>query len=126
MTTVAQQQIAAAMSEDDLQALVVDLAHFYGWRVHHTRPALRQSGGWSTPIQGNPGFTDLVLAKAGLVRFVELKSQRGKRSNDQILWATALLPHYSLWRPGNWVDGTIRRYLEDPLVHAPVAPAVTP
>lgn len=110
--TAAQKTIAAAMTEAELQAAVIDLARFYGWLVHHTRPALRQSGRWSTPIQGDRGYPDLTLAKVGRLLIPELKSQRGVRTCEQIRWAEALRPHYRLWRPVDWVSGDIRRELE--------------
>jgi hypothetical protein len=109
--TAALQALAAGMTEAKLQANVIELARVYGWLVHHTRPAQRQSGSWSTPIQGDAGYPDLTLAKPGSLLLVELKSQRGTRTRDQIRWAQALHPHYRLWRPADWLAGNIRRAL---------------
>lgn len=107
----AQKTIAANMTEVELQNLVIDMARFYGWLVHHDRPARRQSGAWSTPIQGDRGYPDLTLAKPGRLLIPELKTQRGVRTADQIRWAQALHPHYRLWRPANWLAGDIHRAL---------------
>jgi hypothetical protein len=106
------------MSEAQLQQNVIDMAHVFGWLVHAERPAMRADGTWRTPIQGDKGFPDLVLAKADRQPlFLELKSQNGKVSQDQIDWALALAPlgrNASYWvlRPSDWFDGTIERVLK--------------
>ena len=99
--------MAKAMSEDDLLTCCIDLARLLGWRVHHCRPAMSRSGKWATHIQGDPGFPDLVLAKEGRVLFVELKSQRGKTTDDQESWLFDLDEQAGVWRPSDWLDGTI-------------------
>jgi hypothetical protein len=104
--------IARAMSEAELQTLVIDLARHLGWLVHHVRPAMRQSGGYSTPIQGHKGYPDLTLAKPGRLLIPELKSQVGRCSPEQRAWADALDPYYRLWRPADWLSGVIRSELE--------------
>lgn len=89
-------------TEAQFQQTVIMFAQLRGWLVHHTRPALRQSGGWSTPIQGNRGFPDLVLARNGTVLFVELKSATGRLSVDQKSWLEAIGIQFRLWRPADW------------------------
>jgi hypothetical protein len=54
------------VTEADLQATILDAARLLGWRACHFRPA-RTTRGWRTPVEGDPGFPDLTLAKAGVV-----------------------------------------------------------
>ena len=64
------------MTEADLQQAVIECARTLGWMVAHFRPALRQSGRWSTPVQADgKGFPDLVLARAGRVIFAEAQER---------------------------------------------------
>jgi hypothetical protein len=74
------------INEKALQAAVIELAHFYGWRVHHTRAVQLPSGRWATPVQGDNGFPDLVLVRPPDLLFVELKSAVGRTSPEQDLW----------------------------------------
>jgi len=92
--------------ERDFQQAVIDLARRTGWRVHHTRPALTQRGRWLTPIQGDAGFPDLVLVRAGRVIFAELKRNGARPTPAQRGWLDALgqcagVECY-LWRPDDW------------------------
>ena len=114
--SAAQAVLAAAMSEDDLLASVIDLAHALGWLCHHTRPAWTAKG-YRTPVQGDNGFVDLVLSSWRRVIFAEVKSEKGKLSEDQESWLAALgdaaneqLGVY-VWRPSDWFDGTIEAVL---------------
>lgn len=102
-----------AMTEAELQSAVVELAHVRGWLVMHTRAAYSR-GKWSTPIQGDPGFPDLVLARRGRVVFAELKSEKGTTSKDQEAWFIALSAGDEdvwEWRPSDWSSGLIARVL---------------
>lgn len=108
MTATALDAIAAAMTEAELQTNVIDLAHAYGWLVVHQRPALTNSG-YRTAIQGDKGFPDLVLAKAGRVLLAELKSQTGRLTDDQQRWVTASGAY--VWRPTDWLNNEIHRAL---------------
>lgn len=89
------------MTEADLLARVIDTAHLYGWLVHHTRPA-RTAQGWRTPIQGDRGAPDLLLARNGVVILAELKSGRGQLGPGQADWLDACGPFGRLWRPQDW------------------------
>lgn len=95
-------------TEAEFQAAVIDLARLSGWLVHHTRPA-RTADGWRTPIQGDKGFPDLVLVheRTGRQLLVELKSETGRLSEDQLRWGRALMAgcgpnNYRVWRPSDW------------------------
>src|SRR3981081_4386953 len=81
-----QERLLRTIPEASFQIRVIEVAKMYGWLVHHGRPAMRQNGGFSTPIQGGPGFRDLVLARRGRVIFAELKTETGKVTQFQERW----------------------------------------
>lgn len=87
------------MSEAQFTAAVIDFAQYKGWLVAHFRPA-RTTRGWRTPVQGDKGFPDLVLARDGRVIFAELKVGKNKMSVEQERWSTAL-PEMYLWHPAD-------------------------
>ena len=97
-------------TEAEFMGQIIEMAQLRGWRVHHTRPAWTGKG-WRTPIQGDPGFPDLVLVrKRGNVRviFAELKSDKGRLAEDQGEWIRLLegckgVETY-IWKPGMWED----------------------
>jgi hypothetical protein len=92
------------MTEDDFLKTVIDLAHVYGWKCFHARPAMT-SKGWRTPVQADgAGFPDLVLARERII-FAELKSEKGKLSDAQQAWRDVILAaggEYYVWRPENF------------------------
>lgn len=98
-----------AISEAAFQQSVIDLAKLYGWRVAHFRPC-HTNRGWRTPMQGDIGFPDLVLARDGEVIFAELKSENGKMTPDQKTWAEHL-PGCYVWRPSDMdtINALLRR-----------------
>lgn len=91
------------LTEAQYQQRVIDLARTLGYRVAHFRPALTRSGRWATPMQGDKGFPDLVLAKGGRVLLAELKTDVGRLGPGQQGWLDALGPHGRLWRPRDWL-----------------------
>lgn len=99
MTSVA--SLPANLSEHHFQRTVIDLARLHGWRVSHTRPA-RTERGWRTPVEGDAGAPDLLLARDGAVLLAELKSARGRPAPDQVAWLAALGPYGRLWRPADF------------------------
>jgi hypothetical protein len=103
--------------EREFMRSVVELARLQGWRIHHDRPAVDRSGRWSTPIQGDPGFPDLVLARGGRVVAAELKAGPNKLTEAQQGWLAALAGGVEtyVWYPKDWE--TIRAILSrDPSV----------
>lgn len=85
------------MTEAQLTDVIVEAAQLYGWRVVHFRPGKTERG-WRTPLQGDSGFPDLVLARDSEVIIAELKIGRAKPRPDQRLWAEAIGPDlYRLW-----------------------------
>ena len=114
-------EIESTMSEEQLLARVIEIAHEHGWIVSHFRPSLSQSGRWHTAVQGDgAGWPDLVLCrpsrrigKMGRLLFVELKSARGKLSEAQKAWIAALRDSGEIvhvWRPTDWeeIERTLR------------------
>lgn len=97
------------LSETAFQQRIIGYAHLRQWLVMHTRPAKTEKG-WRTPIIGDPGFPDLVLARQGFVWFWEVKSATGKASPAQDKWLDALgraLPNQRcersrVVRPSDW------------------------
>ncbi len=95
------------LPEREFQNQILELAELYKWRVHAERPA-RTKDGWRTPIQGEPGFPDLVLVRGSRLILAELKSDKGKVSDDQELWLKAFaqvcVVETGVWRPRDWED----------------------
>ncbi len=93
------------VSERQFQDVVVRYARACGWLVHHSRPAMNRRGEWSTPIQGDAGFPDLVLARDGTVLILELKSQKGRVPPEQHAWHSAMgMMDVAVWRPSDWPE----------------------
>jgi len=106
--------LTSAMTETQLQAAIIEAARFNGWLVTHFRPGMMRSGKWATPLQGHPGWVDLVLAKAPWCLFVELKAAKGKVSPEQQQWLDVLNACGQtavVWRPADWGSGEILRIL---------------
>jgi hypothetical protein len=99
------------MTEAELMAAVIDLAHLYGWRCAHFRPAMT-SKGWRTPVGADgAGFPDLLMVhlKWNQMICAELKGTGGRTTIAQETWLTSM-PSWCevhVWRPADWTDGTI-------------------
>ncbi len=93
------------IAEKDFLKLVVDLAHVYGWKVAHFRPAMT-SKGWRTAVSGDgKGFPDLVLAKGARIIFAELKTEIGQLAPEQLNWYQILnqtTAYAYVWRPNDF------------------------
>lgn len=92
------------MLESELLDAVVGVAHLYGWRCAHFRPA-KTAHGWRTPVQFDAkGWPDLVLVRGHRMIAAELKSDSGHVTAEQEQWladfAGAGLEAY-VWRPGD-------------------------
>ncbi|MBG0818965.1 VRR-NUC domain-containing protein [Planomonospora sp. ID82291] len=104
-------QAARDMMEDVLQANVRRLAAAMGWRVHC----------WYNSRKSPPGFPDLTLIHTGQGRimFRELKrsGSRGVISEAQAACMADLAAvgmDVKVWRPEDWLDGTIEAELSSP------------
>jgi hypothetical protein len=89
------------LSEREFQRQVIELATRCGWAVYHTHDSRRSQR----------GFPDLVLARPrqgdrpGALLFVELKTETGRLSLDQIFWLATLNAAgvtAKVWRPADW------------------------
>lgn len=93
-------------TEDGFKDTVIQLFKLTGWMVMHTRPATNRRGQWSTPLQGDPGFPDLVLAhKTRGVIFAELKLVGNKPTPAQLEWLRTLSLARQIavvWTPDDW------------------------
>ena len=90
--------LPAFASERELQSAVIELARRTGWLAFHVIDSRKSTG---------PGFPDLVLChrETGRVIFAELKGLRGRVSEQQGEWLTALSKgnaESALWRPDDW------------------------
>ena len=93
------------MPENQLLALVRELAQKTGWLDYHPW--------WSG--HSTAGFPDLVLVRGGRLVFVELKRQDGLLSDDQLRWIAALSATCAeayVWRPDAWTSGEVLRVLQ--------------
>jgi hypothetical protein len=84
-------------SEKQFAQQVVHLARIRGWRIYHP---------WNS-MHSPAGFPDLCMVRLARVVFVELKSDKGKATPDQLAWltdldATGKVEAY-LWRPVDWM-----------------------
>lgn len=81
------------MNERDFQSFVLDYARAVGWHRMHTRSVpVKQGSGFRhiTPLSGEEGYPDLTLARMGRIAILELKSERGYASEQQVGWLNAL------------------------------------
>lgn len=102
---------AYLMLERDLQNNVIEMAERLGCMVYHTFDSRRSQ----------PGFPDLVIVGKRRILYVELKRQGKKLTPQQQSWREAVERtaqrgghEYHLWRPLDWLDGTV----EEALRHA--------
>jgi hypothetical protein len=92
------------MSEDELLTCVIDTMRLLRWRVHHVRNSKRGV------VQGHVGFPDVIALRDGRVLVVELKSDKGRLTDDQRVWLdewrkTGAFVH--VWRPSDWLAGWV-------------------
>lgn len=95
------------MSESDLLVGVLDACRMLGYRTLHIRPA-RAAGSWRTAVQGGGiGFPDVLAIRGKKLVVAELKSSKGRLSDEQDRWlsdfAIAGADCY-VWRPSDYPD----------------------
>jgi hypothetical protein len=100
VATVHQLQ-AEAMSEAELAGHVETKLDGFKWWWFHDRD----------PLRNNAGLPDYIVARAGVVRMIELKTEKGKQSPAQVVCQAAMGGFYLLWRPSDLLDGTVDRTL---------------
>ena len=85
-----------AISEAQLQRDILEMADRFGWMAYHHYDSRRQDK------RGN-GFPDLVLVRAPVVVFAELKDMRRDPTPEQVAWLDELgrcqTVVAQLWRP---------------------------
>lgn len=95
---------ALAETEAQWQETVLETAHLFRWRVAHFRAA-RTKHGWATPVAADgKGWPDLVLVRDRII-YAELKSARGKLTDEQREWMIALRgagAEFYVWTPADW------------------------
>ena len=95
------------ISEADFATAFDDLATLCGWTWCGYRPARQKINGveqYRTPLIGQKGCPDRILARNGVVLLIELKTNKGKLSPGQQDWAAALsgFAGYFVVRPKDW------------------------
>ena len=84
-----------APTEAQFQRSVLELAAWRRWRVYHTRLS----------IGSHRGFPDVIACRRDRIVALELKSERGKPTSDQVDWLAALADagvEAHLVRPSDW------------------------
>ena len=98
---------AAAMSEDELEDAVRELAAGFA-RLGH--PVLAYHPWKRHAMRAAAGYPDWTFAGAGGVMWRELKTMRGRPSAEQTTWLNMLRSagaDAGVWRPVDLLDGTI-------------------
>ena len=102
-----------SISEKDFWKSIKPSAKKYGWMIVHFRTVQDINGSHYTPVDGDTGSPDVLLAhpKHG-VYIVELKKEKGRLTENQKKWAAAAEPHnnWALWKPS--MIKQIDRFLE--------------
>lgn len=95
------------MTEAELRAEVVRLAHAAGWMVFSLPIAKTRR-----PVKDAVGYPDLTLARDGKVLWVELKTREGRLSPMQLHWIDALpFARCHVIRPEHLTDWTLAKLL---------------
>lgn len=102
-------QLAAQMTERQMQDHVLAAARSLGWIAYHTHDSRRSQ----------PGFPDLVLVHPVQRRVLwrELKTERGRVTAAQDQWIHALTrarQNVAVWRPADHLEGRILADLQLP------------
>ena len=97
------------VSEAQLQKAVLELARVLGYRVYHVTNVHRRLRAHSSV-----GFPDLVLSNTRRTLIRELKTEKGRLSQDQKEWLSVLESSgvdAGVWRPSDWLEGRIETTL---------------
>jgi hypothetical protein len=98
---------ASAMSEAQLQAAILGAARRAGFLAYHTHDSRRSAAGYPD--------LHLVHPQRGISLLRELKTEKGRLTPDQQQWLHALTAagqDAGVWRPMDWLDGTVDAVLE--------------
>jgi len=90
--------------EEDFQRWCIETAHLFKWHVVAYRAArVGRHGRWVTPLQGDSGAPDLILARGGVCMLRELKRDGEYPRANQRDWLRELGEHGGVWRPSDRV-----------------------
>lgn len=110
-----------SITERQWQRTVEGVAAAAGWLAYHApdnRPVTSING--ARYVQSvRAGFPDLVLVKAGRLLVVELKTQTGRVTAEQLRWLTELAAagvEVAVWRPAD------ERIMQAVLLHGEPVP----
>lgn len=95
------------MTEAQLLDNVRKLSLLTGWLFYHTYDSRRSDAGWPDTVMLN--------VRQRRILFVELKARKGQLRPMQVVWLQALAEvgmETAVWRPQQWLDGTIERALK--------------
>jgi hypothetical protein len=92
-----------AMTENTLKQAVLKVARERGWHVYHVPQSTIKSA-------GDHGFPDLVCARVGEVRYIELKREQGALTPEQMEWMHHL-PGVIVIRPSDLDSGRVLQVL---------------
>jgi len=108
MTAITRNIAAKSMAEKELQKNIRDLAKVMGWDFVYSIPDSRMATA--------RGMPDLLMLKEKRLLFAELKTQSGKLRLEQrqVLYLLEIIEgvEVHVWRPSDWLDGTIERILK--------------
>ena len=82
------------LTEREWQEHVVNIARYYGWRVHHHLVSRGSAAGWP----------DLVICAHGRALFIELKTDADRLRPEQRTWLGLLAAagcEVAVWRPAD-------------------------
>jgi hypothetical protein len=113
----ARDTVAKAMSEEELQGTIIEMAEALGWKVHRARKSAipGKDGTWRGT--GPKGWPDLfmVFPATGRALAVELKREGKSPTAEQRDWLSALESvagiSVHVYRPSDLLDGTVQRIL---------------
>jgi hypothetical protein len=89
------QKPIADVTEKQFMGAVVEMAQMLGWLLYHTHDSRRSEA----------GFPDIVCVRRDRILFIELKTEKGRLSEEQERWLSALgLAGAAVhcWRPSDW------------------------
>lgn len=100
------------LSERAFQGQVLAYARLMGWRARHDRAtnAPRACRSCKAPLRiprNDAGFLDLLLIRRPRIVWVELKSERGRLTDEQraeIADLRACGQEVHVWRPSSWPE----------------------
>lgn len=101
------------LTEEELQTRLVAYARAHGWMVHfvpdalYRRSFINKNNRHNALDLGDRGFPDLLMIRAGVVWFRELKVKKNVLSPQQKVWRDYLLEaghDWALWHPKTMDD----------------------